>query len=57
MRVPAPLGRVICSVSLQLFEDSLRLAITKGKAAHVRELVRPMALQGDECLLLQALNE
>ncbi len=35
----------------------LRLAITKGKVAHVRELVRPMAEQGDALMLLQALKD
>jgi hypothetical protein len=35
----------------------LRLAIKKGKAAHVRELVWPMAEHGDACVLLQALND
>ncbi len=29
----------------------------KGKAAHVRGLVRPMAEQGDAPVLLQALND
>jgi DNA-binding LacI/PurR family transcriptional regulator len=35
----------------------LRLAVTRGKAAHVRELVLPMAEQGDASVLLQALND
>ena len=35
----------------------MRLAVTLGKAAHVRELVRPMAEQGDAKVLLQALND
>ena len=34
----------------------LRLAITKGKVAHVRELVRPMAEQGDASVLMQAID-
>jgi len=35
----------------------LRLSVTLGKAEHVRALVRPMAEQGDESVLLQALND
>jgi hypothetical protein len=48
-------------------ERILRLTITSGKAAHVREFVRPMTEQGDACLqdaclqdacvILQALND
>ena len=34
----------------------LRLAITKGKVAHVRELVRPMTEQGDASVLMQAID-
>jgi len=34
----------------------LRRAITKGKVAHVRELVRPMTEQGDASVLMQAIN-
>ena len=34
----------------------LRLAITKGKVAHVRELVRPIAEQGDASVLMQAID-
>ena len=35
----------------------LRLTITLGKAAHVRELVRPMTEQGDVWGLMQAIND
>jgi len=35
----------------------LRLAVTRGKAAHVRELVRPMAEQGDAWEKMQDLND
>ena len=35
----------------------LRLAITKGKVAHVRELVRPMTEQGDAWELMKALDD
>jgi hypothetical protein len=35
----------------------LRLAVTLGKAAHVRELVLPKAKQGDASILLQALKD
>ena len=38
-------------------ERILRLTITSRKAAHVRELVRPMPEQGDAYVLLQALND
>ena len=34
----------------------LRRAITKGKVAHVRELVRPMTEQGDASVLMQAID-
>ena len=34
----------------------LRLAITKGKVAHVRELVRPMTEQSDASVLMQAID-
>jgi ankyrin repeat protein len=59
-------SRNCCAAHLVLI---LRLAITKGKAAHVRELFRPMAEQGDASVdaspcsaigrkrLLQALND
>ena len=35
----------------------LRLAVTRGKAAHVRELVRPMTEQGDAWELMKALDD
>ena len=35
----------------------LRLAVTRGKAANVRELVRPMAEQGDAWEKMQDLND
>jgi hypothetical protein len=38
-------------------EHILRLSVTLGKADHVRELVRPMAEQGDKCVLLKVLHD